>query len=989
MIDKVNKSLLDRIMFYAQSQPDKTAVKFLEEDYISSQTLTYKELSERVVTLSHSILSLQQKNSEKLKIQKPIMLIFDSSIEYIIAFLAVLNTANIAITAYPPRQPRHLQRLVSIIEDAKAEIIITTSQIRDFCKSNQFTFPSSLVCIDELQNEKSTSSIALPAIEKEYIAFLQYTSGSTGTPKGVMVTHQNICTNLNVIVDLLGEDGLQRGVAWTPIFHDMGLIGNTLTPLYLGGTCIFMAPMTFLKKPLFWLQTLSQEKATFSMAPNFSYALAVNAYEKFASTMQVKLDFSHLQYLVNAAEPVIPETVRHFEELLEPCGYKKGVMITGYGMAETTLCISAETSERRFIKVNKKSFENGDIKEDNHSITSTELVSCGPAHSSYEIKIVDPTTLKTLPANTVGELWMQGPSVAAGYYHNHEKTNEIFNAFTSDTKEGPFLRTGDLAFLNQHGNLFVCGRVKDLIIINGRNIYPQDIEFACYQSDSALVASGAAAFSTQNDKKEEVCVLVAEVINDLDDATYQKILGKIIKSVFENNEIILHDIILIAPRKILKTSSGKIQRSACKKAYLQGEFEIVSQLKQPVNAVEKPTEHEHPNEQNTDIILWLKQWISNHTKIPIDQIDVNKAFVEFGLNSVQLVAMIGELEELTKQTLDAWLVWEFPNIGSLSKRLISALPQQAIEENQHYEPIAVIGIGCQFPGKNYQNITGIDEMWENLKDNNDNIEPIPQDHWDNRLYYDPDPEKKGYMYCSEGGFLSDIKRFDAKFFNISPREATYLDPQQRLLLTVTWHALEDAGIAADTIKNSKTGIYMGISTHDYDQLIQKHIPLEELSTYQATGTSFSTAAGRLAYFLGTQGPCMAIDTACSSSLVTIHQASRSLQDGDCQLAIAGGVNLILSPEGNIIFCKSNMLSPRSRCSTFDASADGYVRGEGCGVVILKKLKDALRDGNKIYAVIHGSAVNQDGASNGLTAPNLNAQIDVIKTALQRANLQTE
>lgn len=987
MIYQKNQTILDSILSYAQRQPQKIAVKFLEEDYVGSQAITYRELSERVLSLSNFIASLQQKNLAESKIQRPIMLIFDSGIEYIISFLAILHTANIAITAFPPRQTRHLQRLLSIIGNSKAEIIVTTRQVRDFCNANQFLFPetTTLICIDELPEDKTTSPIILPTIDSEHIAFLQYTSGSTGMPKGVMVTHENLCTNLNAIKDLLREESLEKGVSWLPIFHDMGLIGNTLLPLYLGGTCVFMAPLTFLKNPLFWLEAMSHEKATYSMAPNFAYGLSAKAFIKSKPT----LDLSSVRCLVNGAEPVKPETMREFERLLEPYGLKKGSMRAGYGMAETTLCISAGPRHSRFMNVERKALEDGVVMQNDHLQNKIELAICGSVHPSYQLKIVDPKTLASLPVNTVGEIWLQGDSVAAGYYENPEKTNETFKAFTSDTKEGPFLRTGDLGFLNQHGELVICGRVKDLIIINGRNIYPQDIELACYQSDRALMPECAAAFSLQQDNETEACVLIAEVADNLDQVAYQKILGQIKKAVFEHVEIVLHDILLIAPRKILKTTSGKIQRSACKKAYLQDEFEVIARLKQVedvVKAAKAAQAEVKQTQSDTKMTAWLKQWISHHANISLDQVDVNKAFAEYGLSSVQLVTMIGELETFTKQTLDPWLVWEFPNIASLSKRITSDVNEQMTDDVPYYEPIAIIGIDCQIPGKNYQNINGVDEMWENLKENNDNIQPIPQDHWDNRLYYDEDREKKGHMYCSEGGFLSDIKTFDAKFFNISPREAIYLDPQQRLLLSVTWHALEDAGITIDKVKNSKTGIYVGLSTHDYDQLIQKHIPLEELNAYQATGTSFATAAGRLAYFLGTKGPCMAIDTACSSSLVSIHQASRSLQNGDCQLAIAGGVNLILSPEGNIIFCKSNMLSPRSRCSTFDIAADGYVRGEGCGVVILKKLSDALRDGNKVYAVIHGSAVNQDGASNGLTAPNLNAQVDVIKTALQRANL---
>ncbi|KTC97829.1 Polyketide synthase module [Legionella erythra] len=984
MVASLENMLLDQIMHYAQIQPDKIAFKFLEENYKTSQTLTYGQLAKHVASLTDVILNAQQHRNLPLT-QQPILLIFDSSLEYILAFLAVLNSGNIAITAYPPRQVRHLNRLLKIIENSHTSLVLTTEQIKNYCQLNQFAFPSSseVMAIEQLQEKRILFGGVKPVVTPDFTAFLQYTSGSTGAPKGVIVTHKNMSANLNLMRDLVGEATLEKCISWLPIFHDMGLMGNTLLPLYLGGTSVFMAPLTFIKNPLFWLTTMSQEKGTYSMAPNFAYDLAADALEN-TDVSSLNLDFSNVRCLVNGAEPVKPKTVRRFEQLLAPFGLAKNTMKTGYGMAETTLCISFESRRKRFIKVDRRSLEQGVIAGGEKSTRQTELVCCGVITNSYQLRIVDPLTQQTLPSNQVGEIWVQGHSVASGYYNNPEQTRETFHAFTRDRQEGPFLRTGDLGFVTPDGVLIVCGRVKDLMIINGRNIYPQDIEMACYESDPALIMDSAAAFSLDNERSE-VCVLIGEVTPGLQEADYQRILQQIKRAVFDSADIVPHDIVLIPPRKIFKTSSGKIQRRACKNAYLHDEFEVIARLNPPLESMEG-NNIAQPKQVDNAVIHWLKQWISEQTKIPITQIDSYKAFADYGLSSVALVTMVGELEKFLQKPLDPWLVWEFPTISRLSEQLV-AKNRQVIpdEETAVYEPIAIIGMHGLFPGKE-DTIEGVDALWENLKANKDNITPIPLDRWDNRLYFDSDPEKKGHMYCSAGGFLSRIDHFDAKFFNISPREAAYLDPQQRLLLQATWHALEDAGMTADSLKNSKTGIYIGISTHDYDQLIHQQVPLEELNLYQATGTSFSTAAGRLAYFLGAQGPCMAIDTACSSSLVSIHQASRSLQNGDCSLAIAGGVNLMLSPKGSIIFCKSHMLSPRNRCSTFDVSADGYVRGEGVGIVILKKLADAIHDGNSIYAVIHGSAVNQDGASNGLTAPNLQAQIDVIQTALRRANL---
>lgn len=978
--------LLTKILHYAEVQPEKIALKFFEGDYLSEKQLSYRELKDKIIAYSQIITDYRFTKQSSVR-QQPILLIFDSSLDYIVSFLATLHSGNIAVTAYPPRQTRHLERLLKIIEDSKVELILTTTKVKNYCDTNHFIFPhADLICVNEL-NTKS-SIIAVPSIAKpEDIAFLQYTSGSTGSPKGVMVTHKNLNANLNLLIEYLGENAISTCVSWLPIFHDMGLIGNTLLPLYSGGTCAFMAPLTFLKNPFFWLQKISDEKGTYTMAPNFAYDLSIDAMEKDPAVCQ-GLDFSSVYHLVNGAEPVKPTTVRRIEEKLRTFNLAPGTMKTGYGMAETTLVITlyCQDPEERFLLVDKEKLSNGLVISHSAEDKAVELVRCGKVSDHYSLKIVDPSTSKELPVNVVGELWLQASSVAAGYYRNSEKTAEIFNAFTA-CGEGPFLRTGDLAFIDEQDYLVICGRVKDLIIINGRNIYPHDVELACYQADPDLIKNGAAAFSIPGESTEE-CVVVAEVNRHLEPAKYGEILDKIKKAVFEATDIVPYDIVLIPPKKILKTSSGKIQRSACKQAYSQGQFDYLARLLIPGETSREEIGPIWVTENDKEIVNWLKQWVANNTHVRYQDVDEQRAFSEFGLTSIKLVAMINELEQFLKHNLDPWLAWECPTIFDLSQHIAQKTNKEDRLAEKNYEPIAVIGMDCRFPGSR-ETLESVDEFWEFLQGEEDSIRPIPKDRWDNRQYYDADPHKKGMMYSTAGGFLTEIKRFDAKFFNISPIEAEYLDPQQRLALMVSWHALEDAGIIPADLKGTHTGIYLGISTHDYDALIQKQVPLEELTTYQATGTCFSTAAGRIAYFLGTQGPCMAIDTACSSSLVSIHQACRALQDGDCDLALAGGVNVILSPMNNIIFCKTGMLSPKNRCSTFDSEADGYVRGEGCGMVVLKRLKEALRDQDKIYAVVRSSVVNQDGASNGLTAPNLQAQVEVMQDALKLARLTPE
>jgi len=299
------------------------------------------------------------------------------------------------------------------------------------------------------------------------------------------------------------------------------------------------------------------------------------------------------------------------------------------------------------------------------------------------------------------------------------------------------------------------------------------------------------------------------------------------------------------------------------------------------------------------------------------------------------------------------------------------------------EPVAVVGIGCRFPG----NVTGPESLWRLLLDGEDAVGEVPADRWDADAFYDPDPAAPGRMTTKWGGFVSDVAGFDADFFGITPREAEAMDPQQRMLLEVAWESLEHAGIAPDSLSGSRTGVIVGMSSWDYTIVNIEH--RAEIDAYLSTGNPHSAAVGRIAYLLGLRGPAVAVDTACSSSLVAVHMACQSLRLRESDLVLAGGVQLSLSPFTGIALSKWSALSPQGRCKAFDAGADGFVRGEGCGVVVLKRLADAQRDGDRVLAVVRGSAINQDGRSNGMTAPNAMAQRDVITDALRAGDVAAD
>jgi myxalamid-type polyketide synthase MxaE and MxaD len=387
---------------------------------------------------------------------------------------------------------------------------------------------------------------------------------------------------------------------------------------------------------------------------------------------------------------------------------------------------------------------------------------------------------------------------------------------------------------------------------------------------------------------------------------------------------------------------------------------------------------------NAEVIqAWLVSKLSERLGIESHEIDIREPFASYGLGSMEAVSLAGELAEWLGRKLSPALVYEYSTIEGLARHLagspdVSELATMAGQGREaKNEPIAIIGIGCRFPGANDPAA-----FWQLLRDGVDAIREVPADRFDQHAFYDPDPAVPGKMNTRWGGFLGQVDQFDPNFFGISPREALRMDPQQRLLLEVAWEALQDAGQVVEHLAGTQTGVFIGIATNDYGRL--QWNDLKGIDAYAGTGNALSIAANRISYQFDFRGPSLAIDTACSSSLVAVHLACSSLRSGESTLALAGGVNLILSPAIAINFTKAGAMAPDGRCKAFDARANGYVRSEGAGVVVLKPLSKALEDGDPIYAVIRGSAVNQDGRSNGLMAPNPLAQEAVLQEAYRQA-----
>ncbi|NEP61535.1 MAG: AMP-binding protein, partial [Symploca sp. SIO2G7] len=978
-------TLVDLLRYRSLHQPDRIAYTFLLDGEISSISLTYQELDQKARGIA-AVLQRQGFTGERA------LLLYPPGLEFVAAFFGCLYAGVIAVPVYPPKRNHHSNRLQGIVTDAQAKIVLTTKSILsnfDQALTEKITL-ATLCCIvtDEIDSNQVNDWQPLP-IDTETLAFLQYTSGSTGTPKGVMVSHGNLLHNLSLIYRCFEHTPNSRGVIWLPLYHDMGLIGGVLQPIYGGFPVTLMSPVAFLQKPIRWLQAISRYKATTSGGPNFAYEFCVN---KIKPEQLASLDLSSWEVAFTGAEPVRVQTLERFAQTFAACGFRQQAFYPCYGMAETTLLVSGGLKAKapiiQFVDGTELSQNRVVSNVDSHR-NSQKIVGCGNSWFDQKIAIVNPESLTECKDTEVGEIWVSGGSVAQGYWRQIKQTEQTFRAHLADTGKGPFLRTGDLGFLLD-GELFVTGRIKDVIIIRGQNYYPQDIELTVQKSHPALRVDCGAAFTVEYQDSERLVIAQEVERRYLRNLEVEEVIGAIRQEIVQEHALQPFAILLLKTSSTPKTSSGKIQRYACKAGFLENSLDVVGEwreVKQTTGNRQQATGNRQQaignRQQTTTIQTWLIDRIAEQLGINPSEIDIREPFARYGLDSVAAVRLSGELEEWLGRKLAPTLVYDYPTIEALARHLSSEelIPltyssgsrQQDKKIKTSDELIAIIGIGCRLPGaKNPQ------AFWQLLRDGMDAITEVPANRWNWGLNASQDAQQ---LIPQWGGFLEQVDQFDPQFFGITPREAQSMDPQQRLLLEVSWEALENAGIVAEKLAGSRTGVFIGISNYDYSRLQFPHDP------YSGTGNALSIAANRLSYLLDLRGPSWSVDTACSSSLVAVHQATQSLQQGECQLAVAGGVNLMLSPELSITFAQAGMMAVDGRCKTFSANADGYVRGEGCGIIILKRFSDALRDGDNVLALIKGTAVNQDGRSNGLTAPNGPAQQAVISQALANAGIE--
>ncbi|HEU5130551.1 MAG TPA: AMP-binding protein, partial [Pyrinomonadaceae bacterium] len=652
------KTLIELLRTRAESQPNSHAYTFLVDGETTEVSVTYGELDQQARTIGAHLQSVHAEG-------QPVLLLYPPGLEYIAAFFGCLYAGAIAVPVYPPTSRRSLPRLASIVKDARPRVALATSQILSSVADTELkVFP--WIATDNLDGELQ-QQWQLKDVSGDSLAFIQYTSGSTSTPKGVMLTHDNLLHNQRMIQTAFEQTEQSIIFGWLPLYHDMGLIGNVLQSMYCGARCILMSPLSFLQRPARWLEAISRYRATTSGGPNFAYDLCVR---KIGPEQRTELDLSSWTVAFNGAEPIRQHTIDRFVEAFGPCGFRREAFFPCYGLAEATLFVSGglKPSPPVVANVKRTALELNQVVLSNDAGDAISLVGSGRSWLGQKILIADPFTLRECALASIGEIWVAGPHIAQGYWRRSEESESTFKAYVDGN--GPYLRTGDLGFIDK-GELFVTGRLKDLIIIRGRNYFPQDIELTVEHSHGSLRPGGGAAFSV--DVAGEERLVVAQEVDRNHESDLMPVIGAVRQAVSEEHELQVYAIVLLKPGSLPKTSSGKIQRHACKAKFLKEEFEPVETWRvDSADATDKKATSADTIEE------WLIDALAARIGIPASEITSERPVSYYGVDSLMAVDLTHTIETALGVSLSVADLLQSSSLAELAAHISNQTPDSRV-----------------------------------------------------------------------------------------------------------------------------------------------------------------------------------------------------------------------------------------------------------------------------------------------------------------------
>lgn len=874
------------------------------------------------------------------------------------------------------------------------------------------------------------------AAGRDDVAFVQFSSGSTGAPKGVEVTHGAVLANLEQIraASALGPDDVV--VSWMPYFHDMGLIGTHLAPLAARARQVKIGPLSFAKRPLLWFEVAARHRATVLSAANFALALTVR---RVPDEALAGLDLSAVRLILVGAEPIAPAVWRAFADKARPSGLDPAAAQPVYGLAEATLAVTfpppGEVAEP--LVLDRASLSRGVAVDAEPGASAVELMDVGLPVAGCAVRIVDDAGT-VLGDRRTGHIMVSGPQLARGYHRLPDVSAEVF--------AGGWLRTGDLGFL-RNGRLCVTGRHKDVLFLNGRTFHATDMEEVAAATPGLPPGAPAVVGSTDPvTGAERVVVFVpwarpprgaAEVL--------ERVAARVREALLHDDVRVL----ALPPGAFPRTTSGKLQRRRLRERFEEGAFEegafapgerragepeagepgagepgsgevaagdggglpaaVPGRAEAAQPAAEPLTKAPRARAATVEVVreVWARVLAR-----PADSIGANAPFGSLGGTSLKAMEVLAELEEAFGVTLPPAVIRDHGTVTALAGHLLTVAPgpgpsgPEAVESAEPRTggttavdptgpdanaPVgaataaAVIGMACRFPGADTP-----EAFWDLLVDGHDAVTPVPHGRWDDghelpeaRTAADAVPAVPRKRWAA---LLKDPAAFDAGYFGIGEDEARALDPQARLFLELAHEALESAGYAGPRRRGCRIGVFAAVGDSGYRGILERAAADGSPLPAALTGNLPALVAARVSQSLDLDGPALAVDTACSSGLVALHLARRSLLDGECDLAVVGGVNLHLTSAPHRLLEQAGALSPTGRSRAFSAAADGFVPGEGGAAVVLTRLDAARLANDPVLAVVRGTAVNNDGRSMSLMAPNPLRQREVITRAYEAAGV---
>ncbi|HHP7229534.1 MAG TPA: beta-ketoacyl synthase N-terminal-like domain-containing protein, partial [Xenococcaceae cyanobacterium] len=957
-----------------------TLTNLLQEAATSDQGIVHLNEAEEVYFQSYQKLLTQAESilsglrNLGLKPQSKVFLQLSQSQNFVVVFWGCILGGFIPIpVAVAPDYTtdnskanilRYGWELITDKETDRECIVVTDESLREaitvFGKKNSL-LNFHLVIVEDLLVAARDTNYYVRKLDE--LALILLTSGSTGKPKGVMLTERNLLASVYGMaqVNHLTSDDITLN--WMPMEHVASLVMFHLTEVYLGCQQIQVNHRVILQQPLKWLDLIDRYRVSVTWSPNFGYGLVC---DKLSKVSDQNWDLSWIKWMGNGAEAVVGKTTRKFLQLLAPFGLASNAVSPGYGMSETC---------------------SGIVHSQDFSLATTtnedQFITLGSPIPGIAIRIVDGED-NLLEEEKIGLLQVKGETVTSGYYGQPELTH---NSLTQDG----WFKTGDLGFI-QAGKLVITGRQKDVIIINSVNYYNQEIESVVEEVSGVVVSyTAACGVRKQADNTDKIAIFFCP--QSFSEEFLIKLVNAIRKTVVSKIGINPEYIIPLETKDLPKTAIGKIQRQQLKQKFIAGEFDsIIIRLKSAIEQERSLNKKLPRNELENKLVTVWKEVLQ------LDDVGIDNNFFELGGNSILLMEVLGKLQAFLDKSLSPVTLFQQPTIASLSKYLTQETPQLQITSRRKTQTpdIAVIGMACRFPGAK-----NLDEFWYNLTQGIESISffseaEIAASGIDRELINHPD-------YVKASPILEDIEYFDAKFFGYSPKEAELIDPQQRLLLECAWECLEDAGYDPNTYPGA-IALYAGTATNTY--LLNNIYPNrhqldrnDSLDTFTLTSMGgFQTTIAndkdylttRVSYKLNLTGASVNVQTACSTSLTTVHLACQSLINGECDMALAGGVSITVPQKAGYLYQEGMILSPDGHCRAFDAAAGGTIFGSGAGIVLLKPLDKAIQDRDRIYALIKGSAINNDGGAKvGYLAPNSIGQAKAVAEAIAISDIVPE